>query len=513
MPLALRTSFARSAAFVSGGVSTSGGGGGVVVGKCSFSRSSPGARGSPLPGQRLRSAPSSSQRHRAARRFFVTMAGGNKQYKYIILGGGNAGGYAAARLVEQHALAPHSLAIVSADAYAPYERPALSKGFLTANPPARLPGFHTCVGGGGERHGPEWYEQNGIDLYLSTRVASADVKAKELKTADGDSYKYDKLMVATGSGVVKLSDFGAPGAHLKGIHYLREMADAFELYDAMKANDGCNAVVIGGGYIGMECAAALAVNNVNVTMVFPEEHLMPRLFTPEIAQHYEKAYGDKGVRFVKGTLAESLQGDDSGAVKEVKLKNGTTLPADMVVVGVGARPNVELFKDSLQMEAGGIQVDGYMRTSDASVYAVGDVAAFPLRMYGDRMTRVEHVDHSRKSATHAADAMAADGEASGLQPYTYLPFFYSRVFSLSWKFWGDTPPGADVVLAGKMDPKLLALWISQDSLVLGAFIEGGTEEEEGKVRSAAQYRRTVNADAVKKAAASSDGIDAVLEML
>eukprot|EP00166_Cyanidium_caldarium_P006298 ctg_897.g373 len=192
----------------------------------------------------------------SARRPAMSMsaAGNSRKYDYIILGGGNAAGYAARQFVEKHGVAPHSLAIVSAEAVAPYERPALSKAFLAPESPARLPGFHTCVGAGGERQLPEWYEKHGVDLLLSTEIVRADVKQKTLTARDGQQMQYDKLMVAVGSGVVRLSDFGTPGAELGGIHYLREVADAERLYAAMKEAENQEAVVIGGGYIAHDAA-------------------------------------------------------------------------------------------------------------------------------------------------------------------------------------------------------------------------------------------------------------------
>ena len=439
----------------------------------------------------------------------MSAAGNGRKYDYIILGGGNAAGYAARQFVEKHGVAPHSLAIVSAEAVAPYERPALSKAFLAPESPARLPGFHTCVGAGGERQLPEWYEKHGVDLLLSTEIVRADVKQKTLTARDGQQMQYDKLMVAVGSGVVRLSDFGTPGADLGGIHYLREVADAERLYAAMKEAANQEAVVIGGGYIGMECAAALANNRLKVTMVFPEEHVMPRLFTPAIAQHYEKAYRDRGIKFVKGTLAQSLSdADGNGRVTHVHLKDGTVLPARLVMVGVGARPRSELFKDSLEQELGGIKVNAQLQASDPSVFCVGDMAAFPLKMYGNRMTRVEHVGHARESAMHAADVMAGARHDA----YDYLPFFYSRVFNLSWKFWGDTPKDAKTIVAGTMDPKLAAVWIDQDSKVVGTFIESGTEAEEKKLKALARHPHKVDAAAVE-AAATKGGVAGLLDAL
>lgn len=194
-----------------------------------------------------------------------------KTYKYIILGGGVSAGYGAQEFVKQ-GLKQGELAIISKEAVAPYERPALSKAYLFPESPARLPGFHTCVGSGGERQTPDWYKEKGIDLFLSTEIVEGNLESKTLKAANGAVFKYEILIVATGATFVKLSDFGVPGADAKNIFYLREEHDGSILYDAIKAKPGASAVVVGGGYIGLETAAVLIQNKIKTTMVYPEPY-------------------------------------------------------------------------------------------------------------------------------------------------------------------------------------------------------------------------------------------------
>ncbi|KAK4529323.1 hypothetical protein CCYA_CCYA01G0180 [Cyanidiococcus yangmingshanensis] len=424
-----------------------------------------------------------------------------KAYEYIVLGGGNAAGYAARQLVERHAIAAHKLAVISAESVAPYERPALSKGYLTANPPARLPGFHTCVAAGGAPQTPDWYAKHGVDLLLSTEIVKADLASKRLTAKDGSQYAYGKLLIATGADALHLNELGMAGAELDGIYYLREIAEAEKLYEAMKANVNKHAVVVGGGYIGLECTAALVANGVRVTMVFPEPHVMARLFTPQIAAHYERIYAEKGVSFIKGTVVDSFADEHgSGRVKFIRLKSGSVLEADMVVVGIGAKPRTALFDKALAMEARGIKVDEHLRTSNPDVFGAGDVITFPLKMYGNRMTRVEHVGHARQSAMHAVDVMVG----ASTEPYDYLPFFYSRVFNLSWKFWGDTPPNAKTIVAGEMNPKLVAVWIDDSGHIVGTFIESGTEQEEAKLKELARTRPPADMERLEQAAAAKD---------
>nr|NP_001409313.1 monodehydroascorbate reductase (NADH) [Ricinus communis] len=415
-----------------------------------------------------------------------------KSFKYVIVGGGVSAGYAAREFGKQ-GVKPGELAIISKEAVAPYERPALSKAYLFPEGTARLPGFHVCVGSGGERLLPEWYKEKGIELILSTEIIKADLAAKTLTSAAGETFKYQILIIATGSTVIRLTDFGVQGADAKNIFYLREIDDADKLVEAIKAKKNGKAVIVGGGYIGLELSAALKINNMDVSMVYPEPWCMPRLFTAGIAAFYEGYYANKGIKIIKGTVAVGFNADSNGEVKEVKLKDGRVLEADIVVVGVGGRPLTTLFKGQVAEEKGGIKTDGFFKTSVPDVYAVGDVATFPMKLYNE-MRRVEHVDHSRKSAEQAVKAIKASEEGKTIDEYDYLPYFYSRAFDLSWQFYGDNV--GDTVLFGDSDPKSSkpkfgTYWI-KDGKVFGAFLEGGSPEENKAIAKVARVQPSVD---------------------
>ncbi|KAG7016197.1 Monodehydroascorbate reductase 4, peroxisomal, partial [Cucurbita argyrosperma subsp. argyrosperma] len=373
-----------------------------------------------------------------------------RAFVYVILGGGVAAGYAALEF-SNRGVSHGELCIISEESVAPYERPALSKGYLLPEAPARLPAFHTCVGANEERLTPKWYKEHGkqvlvvkpsnhvsvfssgIELVLGTRVISADVRRRTLLTAAGETISYKILIVATGARALKLEEFGVNGSDAENVCYLRDLTDANRLVDVMHSCSGGNAVVIGGGYIGMECAASLVINKINVTMVFPEAQCMPRLFTPKIASFYEDYYKSKGVEFVKGTALSSFDMDADGK--------------------------------------GGIKVNEKMQSSNSSVYAVGDVAAFPVKLFGETR-RLEHVDSARKCARHAVAAIM-EPEKSG--EFDYVPFFYSRIFALSWQFYGDNV--GEVVHFGDFSGNTFgAYWVNKGHLV-GSFLEGGTKEE------------------------------------
>ncbi|GJU68974.1 monodehydroascorbate reductase [Tanacetum coccineum] len=276
-------------------------------------------------------------------------------------------GYAA-REFEIQGVKPDELAIISKEAVAPYERPALSKGYMFpevySSGAARLPGFHVCVGSGGEPQPPKWYTEKAkswkgmeytarITLILSTEIVKADLASKTLTSSAGDTFKYEVLIIATGS---TLEDFDIEGAGLKNIFYLREIEDADKLVQAIANKKDGKAHVVGGGYIGLELSSALIVNNFQVSMVYPEPWCMPRLFTADMAAFYEGYYTKKGVNISKGTVAAGFVSNENGEVKEVKLKDGRVEEADIVVVGVGAKPLINLFKGQVEEEKGGIKV-------------------------------------------------------------------------------------------------------------------------------------------------------------
>ncbi|KAL9678544.1 hypothetical protein QQ045_016388 [Rhodiola kirilowii] len=338
----------------------------------------------------------------------------------------------------------------------------------------------------------EMYPFPGIELILSTEVVKADLASKTLITAAGETFKYSNLIIATGSTVIRLTDFKVEGADAKNIFYLREIEDADSLVAAIKAHPKGKAVVVGGGYIGLELSAALKINDLDVTMVYPEPWCMPRLFTAEIAAFYEGYYANKGIQIIKGTVAVGFDSDESGAVKNVKLKDGRVLDADIVIVGVGGRPLVTLFKGQIEEEKGGIKTDAFFKTSVPDVYAVGDVATFPMKIYND-IRRVEHVDHARKSAEQAVKAIKASEEGKTVEEYDYLPYFYSRSFDLSWQFYGDNV--GDTVLFGDNNPltpnaKFGTYWIKEGKIV-GAFLESGTPEENKALAKVARVQPPV----------------------
>ncbi|KAL6979554.1 Monodehydroascorbate reductase, chloroplastic/mitochondrial [Sarracenia purpurea var. burkii] len=398
----------------------------------------------------------------------------NENREFVIVGGGNSAGYAARTFVE-HGMANGKLCIVSKEAYAPYERPALTKAYLFPpdKKPARLPGFHTCVGSGGERQTPEWYKEQGIEMMYEDPVTGIDIRKQTLTTSSGKLLKYGTLIVATGCTTSRFPE--KIGGNLPGVHYIRDVADADLLISSLEKAQ--KVVVVGGGYIGMEVAAATVGWKLDTTIIFPENHFLKRLFTPFLAQKYEQLYQENGVQIMKGASIKNLEVGSDGRVGAIKLESGSTIEADTIIIGIGAKPAVSPFETvGLNTTVGGIQVDGQFRTSVPGIFAIGDVAAFPLKIY-DRIARVEHVDHARRSAQHCVKSLLT----AQTQTYDYLPYFYSRVFEYEgsqrkvwWQFYGDNV--GETVEIGNFDPKVATFWIDSGKLK-GVLLESGNPEE------------------------------------
>ncbi|GLT78191.1 hypothetical protein SLA2020_497340 [Shorea laevis] len=440
------------------------------------------------------------------RRGFVSASASfdNDNREYVIVGGGNAAGYAARSFVE-HGMADGRLCIVTKEPHAPYERPALTKAYLFPlnKKPARLPGFHTCVGSGGERQTPDWYKEKGIEMIYEDPVTSIDIEKQTLTTNSGKLLKYGSLIVATGCTASRFPE--KIGGNLPGVHYIRDIADADSLISSLEKAK--KVVVIGGGYIGMEVAAAAVGWKLDTTIIFPENHLLQRLFTPSLARRYEELYKENGVKFLKGVSIKNLEAGPDGHVAALKLEDGSTIEADTVVVGIGAKPAVSPFEHvGLNTTVGGIQVDGLFCTNIPGIFAIGDVAAFPLKIY-DRIARVEHVDHARRSAQHCVKALLS----AQTHMYDYLPYFYSRVFEYEgsprkvwWQFFGDNV--GETVEIGNFDPKIATFWIDSGKLK-GVLLESGSAEEFQLLPTLARSQPSIDKTKLQKASSVEEALE------
>jgi len=442
---------------------------------------------------------------------FVDDARAMRSRSIVIVGGGVSAGYLTRALVANGL--GSSTTVVGAEAVAPYERPALTKGFLHEESPARLPGFHACVGSGGERQTAAWYAEHGVTLKLSTRVVACDLRSRTVTTDGGETLSYDVLVVATGCGAMTLPT--SMNGNAKGVHYVRDHADALKLVDAMER--GRKAAVIGGGYVGLEVAATLATRGLKPNVVMMEPHVMARLFTADIAKKYEALYESRGATFHRSTAVKTIATDENGNATGVELVNGDVLEADLIVVGIGATAPRGPFEalDAPEGRLGGIKVDGQFRASGegvepGSVYAIGDIAAFPLKL-SNELVRMEHVKHARDSATLVGNIIA--GKVTDESPYDYTPYFYSRVFEhkgserpVSWVFYGLQK--GDVITIGDFNPTLAAFWIHQGKCV-GVMLESGAADKIAALPAAVRSGKSIDVDALR----ASTSVDQALALI
>ncbi len=391
------------------------------------------------------------------------------RYRYVILGGGMVAGYAARAMVER-GLAPGDLAIISADTTPPYERPPLSKGFLAG----RDEDTDLLINAAG------FYAEHGIELRLGTPVTGVDPRQKLVRTQAGATVGYHNLLIATGARARTLH---LPGAGLPGIHYLRSLDDARALRgDAAHAGQ---AVVLGGGFIGMEVAATLTGRGVATTLVFPGERVWERLLTPPMSAFFERYYVERGVRLVPRRKAAGFVGADG--IAAVELDDGRRLPANVVVAGVGAEPALEAVAGSGLGVADGILVNEYLEASEANVYAAGDVARYEDVLYGTRR-RVEHWDNAVTQGTHVAGVML--GERT---PFVHVPYFFSDVFDLSYEFWGDATGADRVAYRGDLASTSFSAWWLRGERLLAAFVMNRPDDERERVVDTIAARRPVPA--------------------
>lgn len=318
---------------------------------------------------------------------------------YLIVGAGMAG--AAAALALRKADAAGSIIMLGAESHPPYKRPHLSKAL--------------------------WKDGKEQDIWLpiaeakarlqsGRRAVALDRTAHLVRDDTGDIWRYRKLLIATG-GTPRRLPFGAD------FNYFRDFDDYQRLRRAVRP--GAHIAVIGGGFIGSEIAAAMAMNGCRVTMLFPEEAIGSRVYPKDLAESVTRYFGEKGVSLRPGTTVKGATG--SGMLE---LSDGSTLQTDAVVAGLGITPNVEMAKDAGLAVENGIVVDDHLRTTDPDIYAAGDVAAFPAPALG-RRHRAEHEDAAVTMGERAGRCMAGQDA-----PYDQLPYFYSDLFDLGYEAVG-----------------------------------------------------------------------------
>lgn len=342
----------------------------------------------------------------------------------VVVGASHGGVQAAASLRQAGWQEP--IILLSAEADYPYHRPPLSKAYLSGEKDEEQLLLRA----------PAFYRDQGIDLRLSDPVADIDLHACTLRSASGVS-AFSKLILATGSRARSLP---LAGADAQGVFTLRSIADARALRTALAKASGV--VVIGGGFIGLEFASTAIKHGLPVTVLETQSRLLSRSLPPVLAEHLRDHHAARGVEFRFGSQIEALD-VEGGAVKGVRLGDGTRLAADLVLVGIGGQAETGLAQSmGLELAAGGIHVNAHGQTNAPDVYALGDVAAFH-NAYSDVAMRLESVqnavDQAKAVATHIV---------GGNAPLKAVPWFWTDQYELKVQMAGLARPGCSEILRG-----------------------------------------------------------------
>ncbi|MFE7772721.1 NAD(P)/FAD-dependent oxidoreductase [Streptomyces sp. NPDC057445] len=393
---------------------------------------------------------------------------------FVIVGGGLAGAKAAETLRAEGFTG--RVILIGDERDHPYERPPLSKGYLS---------------GKEERdsvfvHEPAWYAQNDVELHLGQPVTSVDREGRSVRLGDGTTVHYDKLLLATGAEPRRLD---IPGTGLAGVHHLRRLAHADRLRQVLAGlgRDNGHLLIAGAGWIGLEVAAAARGYGAEVTVVEPEPTPLHQVIGPELGQIFADLHREHGVRFHFGARLTEITGQD-GMVLAARTDDGEEHPAHSVLAAIGAAPRSGLAEAAGlalvdRAHGGGIAVDASLRTSDPEIYAAGDVAAVHHPLLDIRL-RVEHWANALNGGPAAARAMLGQDVS-----YDRIPYFFSDQYDLGMEYSGWAPPGSydQVVLRGDVGKRqFIAFWLKDRKVLAGMNVNvwDVTEQIQELIRSA-----------------------------
>lgn len=334
--------------------------------------------------------------------------------------------------------------VVSDEAYLPYHRPPLSKALLVDE----VTSEEILI-----RPGTLYAEEN-IEFKLNTRVEVINRKNKEIRLNNGEFLHYDKLALTVGSRTRKVN---LPGTDLEGIHYLRDIKDVEQIKARIEA--GKKAVIVGGGYIGLETAASLRKLGMEVTVIEMMDRVLQRVTSAEISEFFTRVHTEEGVNVVCGVGVEAFEGE--GQVERVICNDGNHYDADLVVIGVGIVPNVELAEAAGLEVNNGIVVDEHVRTSDPDIVAAGDCSYHHNKLY-DIWLRLESVQNATDQAKVAAASICGNEKA-----YDALPWFWSDQYDLKLQIAGLSQGYDEVITRGdKNGGRCFAAFCLKDRVII-----------------------------------------------
>jgi apoptosis-inducing factor 3 len=360
-----------------------------------------------------------------------------KPERVVIVGGG-AAGFAAAEMLRREGFAG-DVTVLSADDAAPYDRPNCSKDYLAGKAPEDWMPLRP----------PDFYKDQSIDLELRTHVTGIDLKARQVTLGHGRSVAFDALLLATGAEPVRLE---IPGADQPYVHVLRSLADSRAII--ARAKEARRAVVLGASFIGLEVAAALRAREIEVHVVAPDRRPLERVLGREFGDFIRTIHEEHGVAF---HLEETATAVDGG---KVRLKGGATLSTDLVVVGIGVRPRIELAERAGLKIDRGVAVNEYLETSAPRVFAAGDIARWPDPHTGEKL-RIEHWVVAERQGQIAACNILGQG-----QRFSDLPFFWSQHYDVPINYVGHAAKWDDLQIQGDIKARDCLVRYRRDGRVL-----------------------------------------------
>jgi 3-phenylpropionate/trans-cinnamate dioxygenase ferredoxin reductase component len=379
--------------------------------------------------------------------------------RIVIVGGG----LAAARVARafRDAGGEGSVTMLSADVDPPYNRPPLSKGFLRGELDADAVFVEPA----------EAYAELEIDLRLGCTVAGIAPSERTVTLADGGSLSYDRLVLASGSLPRAL---GTPGETLEGVHTYRTLRDASAVRSA--AESASSALVIGGGFIGMETTASLRRRGLAVTQVDLADDLYASLQAPELSKSLERLYRERGVEVILGDVVAEFRGT-GGKLTGAVTKAGHEIEAELAIIGVGVQPSTGYLEGSgVELEHGTVLVDERFATSVPDIWAVGDIANFHDPVFGHRRL-IQHWTNANHQGDRLGRLLAGQDT-----PYDQVAFFFSEVFGTKIGLLGDLEGGHDeLVMRGSLEEGALIGWYLRDGRLAAALIVGQTPDVQNEL--------------------------------
>jgi NAD(P)H-nitrite reductase len=365
-------------------------------------------------------------------------------FDYVVVGGGRAGISAVEGIRELDSSC--SILLLGAESHLPYDRPPLSKQLWTGKNEVSDLFVHDRA----------YFERAGVELAIGERVSEIHPGEKTILTDRGRSEHYGKLLLATGGTPRRLQ---IPGAEAEGVYYFRTLDDYLEL---SRDPEGQSILVVGGGFIGAEIAAALSMHGAHVTMLFPGRLMLERVFPEVLARSIQEQYEQRGIRILSEDAPVSFA--SRGGWLAVETRRGVHLACDSIVVGAGIEPEIELARSAGLAIENGIKLNELLQSSDPDIFAAGDNANFPYPALGKRM-RVEHWDNAVAQGKAAGRNMAGAGEQ-----YEYMPYFFSDLFDFGYEAVGDVSSSLETYADWQDENETGVIYYLDDGRVRGVML-------------------------------------------